>query len=69
MRRTNCFTASCEYCKKSVKAGENLEGYQLYTCCAYPKKHKKIYADECNAFRCNRVGSKDVLCLDCRKGR
>ena len=70
MKRINCVTADCSCCQNGVRAGETFYwGDPLYICKAYPKKHKKIDAEDCGAFRCNKSDSKGILCQDCRKGK
>lgn len=67
--RVNCILAGCNNCANAVKVGETLIwGDKLYTCSAYKKKHKKVHASDCGAFRCNTPND-GILCKDCTKGR
>lgn len=65
--RVNCCNAGCNICSNAVRVGESLLGDDLYRCSAQKRKHKKIDARDCNAFRCNEPIW--TLCEDCRKGK
>lgn len=68
-KRVNCYTAGCDTCSNAVLVGKTFYWEEpLYSCCAYRKKHKKIDAEDCGAFRCN--GERNILlCNNCRKGK
>ena len=65
--RVFCTTAGCNICSNAVRVGENFFGEDLYRCSAYRRKHKKIDARDCGAFRCNEP--RWTICQNCRKGK
>lgn len=68
--RVSCLTANCSYCQHGIKAGKTFYwGDALYICKAHPKKHKKIDAEDCGEFRCNKSKDYSILCRNCRRGK
>lgn len=64
MQRVNCFTAGCSTCCSGIKVSDSK-----YTCKYNPTHHKEIDGRDCGEFRCNKSGSKFMLCRKCRKGK
>ena len=66
MKRVNCVTAGCDTCSKAVLVGKTFYWEEpLYSCSAYRKKHKKIDAEDCNAFKCLNPGKLRNICKNC----
>ena len=66
--RVNCFSAGCNCCTEGIYVGKTYFGEAKYHCCHLKGKHKKIRANCCSKFRCNKYSSNDILCKNCRKG-
>ena len=68
IRNWVCAGAGCNICSNAIRVGKSLLGDDLYRCSVYKRKHKKISASNCNAFRCNESKVWNY-CRHCSKGK
>ena len=66
--RVNCCSAGCDNCSEATYVGRSFLNDELYRCSSFGgRKHKKVDARDCNAFRCNEPIWN--YCRHCSKGR